>query len=805
MLDVYKTRYKLNGEPFRLSPDHQFSFSHPSYANAEAYLKYAISQGEGFIAITGGPGTGKTTLVNALLAGLDETRINVAMLRHAQLDPGNLVRMVVDAFALPLEDANSANPVSALEQFLRQQNQAGHRAVLIVDEAQGLSSAELEELRLLSNLQHNDRLLLQVVLVGQEQLLDRIHSPDMQHLQQRLIAASHLEPLDLDETVSYVEQRLCHVGWQGDPAISEDALRLIHTFSDGVPRRINLICHRLFLYGGLQQKHELVGEDVRHVIDELYKEHVLAPELPGERSPAEPAVAKPRDSGLPALSLPRAESFVHAGKPRQKSIQADAEGTTTDNIIPLARPVSPERQAKRNRETRAADRPTSESMPVEPVKSGTGLEKHRRWRLTAIFGALAGLAVLLVAVKTDIGDPQADLTLAAPAGTESGIATAKTAPEKKAVPDPDPVLASVTNSPDRPFVTEIGTMATSQHDSALATSPVDFDSAPLSEPEEKDTISDTVSVTKEPQEQASESRNAAADTPLQQESGERPLAQPEAERLKQEQQVAEKKSAEPPEVAGLEQQTEQKRRLEARDEARRKQREARNRQITLEREEKLREARRAAALAAWSQANNEIEWTEESDAGPEHSDRQLPSSPAVAADEARPKHTLLPKQELPVEKTSVTSGVARAPQQVAKATVSAKAQVKSLLLAGRWNNEGKPAVLLPSELTYCEAREKHIKCWSVPQNSNTEEGLALYKVEATLQGFSTGGGFQISYRTLVKLVGGDGGADPSLDEGRWQATEHAMTCRLIQADWVQCRDEKDVTRDYQRSGLKERA
>ena len=246
MLDVYKTRYKLNGEPFRLSPDHQFSFSHSSYANAEAYLKYAISQGEGFIAITGGPGTGKTTLVNALLAGLDETRIHVAMLRHAQLDPGNLVRMVVDAFALPLEDANSANPVSALEQFLRQQSQAGHRAVLIVDEAQGLSSAELEELRLLSNLQHNDRLLLQVVLVGQEQLLDRVHAPDMQHLQQRLIAASHLEPLDLDETVSYVEQRLCHVGWQGDPAISEDALRLIHTFSDGVPRRINLICHRFF-------------------------------------------------------------------------------------------------------------------------------------------------------------------------------------------------------------------------------------------------------------------------------------------------------------------------------------------------------------------------------------------------------------------------------------------------------------------------------------------------------------------------------------------------------------------------------
>jgi type II secretory pathway predicted ATPase ExeA len=527
MLDVYKTRYKLNGEPFRLSPDHRFSFAHPSYANAEAYLKYAIAQGEGFIAITGGPGAGKTTLVNALLAELDKTRIQVAMLRNAQLDPGNLVSMVVDAFGLHLEDANNANPVSELEQFLKQQSQSGHCAVLIVDEAQGLSAAALEELRLLSNLQHDNRLLLQVFLVGQEQLLDMVHAPGMEHLQQRLIAASHLEPLDLDETVSYVEHRLCHVGWQGDPAISEDALRLIYKFSGGVPRRINLICHRLFLHGGLQQKHMLVGEDARHVIDELYRERVLAPELPGERSVAETDVAKSRDSSLPALSLPRTESFVRAEKPRQRSMQADSEVPAADNIIPLARPVSPAPQDERNREIRTAGRPTSESLPVEPVESGTGPEKHRRWRLAAVFGMLAGL-VLVVAVKTNIGDPQADLMLAAPAETESRIAAAETAPEKKAALVPDPVLASVTNSPDRPLVTEIGGMGTSRRDSASATSSASLDSAAVSEVEQRidcsqdDTISRGTSVTEESQEQpASESLNATTRNPLKQEPGER--------------------------------------------------------------------------------------------------------------------------------------------------------------------------------------------------------------------------------------------------------------------------------------------
>jgi type II secretory pathway predicted ATPase ExeA len=809
MLDVYRTRYRLNGEPFRLSPDHRFCFAHPSYANAEAYLQYAIAQGEGFIAITGGPGAGKTTLVNALLAELDETRIQVAVLSNAQLDPGNLVRMVVDAFGLHLEEANDANPVSELEQFLKQQSQRGHCAVLIVDEAQGLSATALEELRLLSNLQHDNRLLLQVFLVGQEQLLDMVHAPGMEHLQQRLIAASHLEPLDLDETVSYVEHRLCHVGWQGDPAISEDALRLIHEFSAGVPRRINLICHRLFLYGGLQQKHALLGEDARHVIDELHKERVLAPELPGEHSVAETDVAKSRDSGLPALSLPRTESFVPAEKPRQRSMQADAEVPAADNIIPLARPVSPVPQGERNWKIRTADRPTSDPLNVE---SGTGPDKHRHWRLAAVFGVLVGL-VLIVIVKTDIGDQQTDLMLAESAKAKSRIATAETAPEKKAAVVPDPVLVSITNSPDWPLVKEIGGMGTIRRDSAFATSAAGLDSAAVSEVEQKDTNSSGTSVTEEsPEQPASKSLKATASALLKQEPGKSLEEQREAERLKQEQQVAEKKLAEPPEVAGLEQQPKQKPRPEAADKERRKQHEFPNRQIKPEHEEKLREPGRAAALVASSKVKNKIGWTEESDSKSEHNETQPSTPPGVAENKGRSERMRLSKaaeqrvteqltQDRPLKKTPVATRVARSSQQGAKPTVSGKDQLKSLLLAGRWNVEGKPAVFLPSEVTHCEPREKHIKCWSVPQNSNTKHGLALYKVEATLQGFSTGDSFQISYRTLLKLVGGDGGTDSTSDEGRWQVTEHAMKCQFIQSDWVQCRDEKGVTRDYHRSGL----
>ena len=275
MLDVYRSCYNLQGQPFRLSPDYRFCFCHRTYDEAKAYLKYATFEGEGFVVITGAPGTGKTTLIAALLAELDNARVKVATLVNEQLDSRNLVERVNDAFGLPID--SSVAPLSKLMRFLNQNNADGGRAILIVDEAQSMTPEALEELRLLSNLQNYDGLLLQVFLLGQNPLLEMIRAPGMEQLQQRLIAASHLEPLKLDETVAYVEHRLRKVGWNNDPAFTEESLRLVHKFSGGVPRRINLICHRLFLRAGLEQKHKLLGEDALHVIVELHKEGLLTP------------------------------------------------------------------------------------------------------------------------------------------------------------------------------------------------------------------------------------------------------------------------------------------------------------------------------------------------------------------------------------------------------------------------------------------------------------------------------------------------------------------------------------------------
>ncbi len=277
MLDVYKSVYNLEGQPFRLSPDYRFSFGHQTYQDAKSYLKYAISEGEGIVAITGAPGTGKTTLIATLISELDLSHVHVGVVTNVQLDSSNLVDLVVDAFSLQIDRSDSVNMMNEFKQFLKQQHEKGQRVILIVDEAQGLTAELLEELRLFSNLQHNTELLLQIFLVGQESLMDIIRSPGMEQLHQRLIAAAKLKPLNLEETVDYIMHRLGCVGWNDDPVFTDEVFSLIYKFSAGVPRRINLICHRLFLHVGLKGKHKLVGGDTLNVIVELHREGLLTP------------------------------------------------------------------------------------------------------------------------------------------------------------------------------------------------------------------------------------------------------------------------------------------------------------------------------------------------------------------------------------------------------------------------------------------------------------------------------------------------------------------------------------------------
>jgi len=280
---MYAEAYHLNADPFRLSPDHRFCFLHKSYATSRAYLDYALTRGEGFVMITGSPGSGKTTLLNDVLTNADKTNSAIARIVTTQLDANDLLRMVAFSFKLNTQSLDKASILHHLENFLLKQYQLRRHTLLVIDEAQDLDKTALEEVRLLTNLQIDGNSLLQVFLVGQNNLLEMMQDPAMEQLHQRLIASSHLEPMKVEETETYVIHRLRMAGWRRDPLISRGALRRIHIFSRGIPRIVNQLCSRFLLYGSVEDKHKLDSHDVQEVIKELCHEH-MAP-LMGNQSP----------------------------------------------------------------------------------------------------------------------------------------------------------------------------------------------------------------------------------------------------------------------------------------------------------------------------------------------------------------------------------------------------------------------------------------------------------------------------------------------------------------------------------------
>jgi general secretion pathway protein A len=277
---MYESFYKFSAKPFQLSPDPKFFFGSQGHKRAMSYLRYGLTQGEGFIVITGGVGTGKTTLVRTLFADLAKENIVAAQLVNTHLEAEDTLRMVAASFGLAHEGASKAAILKNMETFLMARAREGKRVLLVVDEAQNLPPESLEELRMLSNFQAGGRSLLQSFLLGQNEFKQTIQSEGLEQLRQRIIASFHLEPLGAEEARAYIEHRLQQVGWEGDPEITADAHQAIFDITGGVPRRINNFCDRLLLYGYLEELHTLEVEHVQEVASELKKESPVASEEP---------------------------------------------------------------------------------------------------------------------------------------------------------------------------------------------------------------------------------------------------------------------------------------------------------------------------------------------------------------------------------------------------------------------------------------------------------------------------------------------------------------------------------------------
>jgi putative secretion ATPase (PEP-CTERM system associated) len=233
-----------------------------------AYLVYGVHQGEGFIVITGEIGAGKTMLANTLARRLASGNLVLAQVVSTQLKADDMVHMVAAAFGLP-QDSSKAVLLSRVEQFLLACHRQGKRALLIVDEAQNLPAASVEELRMLSNFVSAAKPLLQTFLLGQPEFRKMLQRPEMEQLNQRVIASCHLGPLDSEETAAYIVHRLQTVGWRSDPSFSAEAFAAIHQHTGGIPRKINILCDRLLLLGRLDEKHAFTSKEVAQVIEEL--------------------------------------------------------------------------------------------------------------------------------------------------------------------------------------------------------------------------------------------------------------------------------------------------------------------------------------------------------------------------------------------------------------------------------------------------------------------------------------------------------------------------------------------------------
>ncbi len=267
---MYEGFYNFTGRPFKLTPDPKFWFDSRTHKKAMAYLTYGLNQGEGFIIITGDIGAGKTTLVGHLFDTLDLEEYVLATVTSTQLEADDLLRMVVSAFGLDSDDNDKAKLLGRIERFLRAQYEAGRRVLLIVDEAQNLNVGALEELRMLSNFQIENRALMQSFLLGQPEFRDKLaFSPELEQLRQRVIATHHLEPMAREELDGYIEHRLKLVGWTGTPSFEESAIEAIYEYSQGVPRRLNTLCSRILLFGGIEELTKIDKGVVADVVADL--------------------------------------------------------------------------------------------------------------------------------------------------------------------------------------------------------------------------------------------------------------------------------------------------------------------------------------------------------------------------------------------------------------------------------------------------------------------------------------------------------------------------------------------------------
>ncbi len=264
---MYENFYKLSEKPFSIQPDPSFLFMGREHTLAYRMLEYGVINRAGFVVVTGEIGCGKTTLLRKLLDNLDED-VLVGLINSTHQDVHELLQWVLYAFELDYKGKTRLELYETFQNFLIEEYARGRRCILIIDEAQNMATDTLEELRMLSNINADKDMLIQLILVGQPELRALLNRPELYQLVQRVSVDYHLKPLTSLDTARYIHHRLEVVG-RNDPLFTPEACDLVHRATGGVPRLINILCDTALVYAYADERPMVDKETVLYVFQDM--------------------------------------------------------------------------------------------------------------------------------------------------------------------------------------------------------------------------------------------------------------------------------------------------------------------------------------------------------------------------------------------------------------------------------------------------------------------------------------------------------------------------------------------------------
>jgi len=265
---MYREFFGLKEKPFNVTSDPNFFFLSRVHKEAFAHLLYGIKEKKGFLEITGEIGAGKTTLCRALLSQLDRNT-KTAFIFNSNLPEIQLLQSILEDFGIEVDRRNKVSMFKQLNNFLISEMSSGNNVVLIIDEAQNIKPSVLEGIRTLSNLETDKEKLFQIILVGQPELADKLNSPALRQLRQRIAVRFHITPLEKEEVEQYIRHRLAVAGSSGDIKFPFESIEKIHSFSGGIPRIINMVCDKSLLAAYVMETKNITLSIIDKSINEL--------------------------------------------------------------------------------------------------------------------------------------------------------------------------------------------------------------------------------------------------------------------------------------------------------------------------------------------------------------------------------------------------------------------------------------------------------------------------------------------------------------------------------------------------------